>query len=208
MDLGAGFGHLSSSKGWPAPTRVESSLRSAGDDMTDSEVGSEAAIVLRVEFDGYLTRFDLWEILQGLDELVFKVLVHEELVEPAVGGTQFPFPSFDVTRGRITVGSELLPLTFFQITSMGKGSLLLTGILSGAVAAHVLRKLRTGIRRSGLDAQLERLGEISGDLLARVLGYLNGWAEQYTDKRSNFGDGVIKSVTVKVKRPTKRKPKE
>jgi hypothetical protein len=52
-----------------------------------------------------------------------------------------------------------------------------------------------GFRKSNVESEIERLGNVSGTLLSTIISRLNRWAEDYVeDQRAT--DGNVTSVTV------------
>jgi len=170
----------------------------------------EDEITVRIEYNDHLNRFDLDELLTSIDYTIADVLSEAGLlVAPTTarrsyhrlrffGGYIFP--------GFIDVDDDAFgAMPFFGIRSFDAGSLLLTGIVSGAVATKVFNRFMRGFRKSKVESEIERLGNVSGTLLSTIISRLNKWGEDYVeDQRATHGN--VTSVTVTKTRRKKSAP--
>lgn len=127
-----------------------------------------------IEYEDFLTRFDLNEILCSIDKIIEREL--------------FPY----VNAGEHSLHRQNLNLSYLAITSIEHGSINLTVIASYAVAKYVATHFKKGIDESILSEQLERSGKLVGDSLGRILIPINNWAEKYVLKQKQTGGNVRK----------------
>lgn len=152
--------------------------------------GSEYLIV--IEYDDFLTRFDLDEILSSIDSII-----EDELLSNLD-------PNFRQWRRR---HHYLFPhecrdtpeLSYIGVTAVDRGSMILTVLVSGAIAAYVARRFRWGSDNSVLAKQLERAGKLAEAPLGSALARINQWAAQYVPRQRELG-GKVKKVRAIAKR--------
>jgi hypothetical protein len=145
--------------------------------------GNDIEYSIIIEYEDFLTRFDLNEILCSIDRIIENEL----------------FPH--VNAGEHSLRRQNLNLSYLGITSIEHGSINLSVIASNAVAKYVATHFRKGIDESILSEQLERSGKLVGDLLGRILIPINDWAEKYVLKQKQTGGNVKK---IKVSRKIKK----
>jgi len=157
-----------------------------------------------IDYDDFLTRYDLDEILTSIDRIIEDELLlryDDEFYYRRRHRYLFPYLS-----------REEPELSYLGITGVERGSIILTILASGAVATYVARRFKRGVDKSILAEQLERSGQLAGDIFGSALARINDWAEQYVPKQRELGGKVRKiRVVKKAKEPPKsttpRKPK-
>ena len=144
-----------------------------------------------IEYDDFLTRFDLDEILSSIDRII------EDELRSNI------YPEFDLLFRKLYPFRywyrDTPELSYVGITAVDRGSIILTVLASGAVATYVARRFKKGVDKSLLAEELERSGFIVGNLLGSVLKQINDWAEAYVPKQRELG-GKIKSIKAEGKR--------
>ena len=80
--------------------------------------------------------------------------------------------------------------SFVSVTSVKSGSIIFTLAL-GAAAAFPIWALSSGIRRSRLGEELQRLGKNAGNILADGLSVVNGQLEDWSSASSALRDEPI-----------------
>lgn len=147
-----------------------------------------------VEYDGFIAGRELSEIINILDEVLwFEVF-------------RYDFEARDIPRGYLAYRyfSRLNePPPLFCISEVGKGSLLLTGAIGGAAATYCFNRFKRGFRRSHLGSEIEQLGKLAGDQLAKIVERMNLWLEDYVAE-ANEEKSRIKSVRVRQKKSKER----
>lgn len=152
-----------------------------------------------IDYDDFLTRYDLDEILTSIDRII-----EDELL------SQYD-PEFRYLRRR---HHDLFPywnrdepaFSYLGITGVDRGSIILGVFASGAVATYVARRFKKGVDKSILAEQLERSGVLAGDILGSVLERINDWAAKFVPKQRDLGGKVTEiRVVAKPKAPTKPK---
>jgi len=138
-----------------------------------------------IDFDDFLTRFDLDEILSSIDRIVEDELLSQLGPGPRFWGL-YPYPYPISLR-------EAPELSYVGITSVDRGSIVLTVIASTAVATYVARRFKKGVDKSLLAEELERSGRLTGNVIGSVLGRVNDWAEKYVPKQRELG-GKVRAV--------------
>ncbi len=140
-----------------------------------------------IEFDDFLTRFDLEEILSSIDRIIEdEFLATFEPEFHSLGQQSYQYPYWYRVRPN---------LSYVGITAVGRGSINLTIIASAAVAKYVSCRFKREINMCLLAEQLERSGRLAGDILHSVVAHINDWAEKYVPKQREMG-GKIKNVRV------------
>ena len=119
-----------------------------------------ADFIITIEYDGFLTRFDINEIIEAVDSMIATMLF-------------YPGPDFGVIpRSRSSLGwwyswtEQPAPLSFVGIRSIEPGSLTLLVFVSGAVVSYVAHRFAKGVDGSLLGKELERSGQLFGNMLA------------------------------------------
>ena len=160
------------------------------------EIDNSQEFSIIIDYDDFLTRFDLDEILSSIDEIIEYELL-----------SQFD-PTYIFMR-RIYQHSywnrETPKLSYLGITSVDRGSIILTVIASGVVATYVARRFKKGVNESLLAKQIERSGKMTGDVLGGVLKRINDWVEDYLPEQQKLG-GKVKKIRVERKRKDDSKP--
>jgi hypothetical protein len=152
---------------------------------------------ITIEYDDFLTRFDLDEILSSIDRIIEDELIFE--LDPE-------FRLFSQRRyGYPYLFREAPELSYVGITAVDRGSIILTVLATGAVATYVAKRFKKGVDKSLLAEQLERSGRLAGDVFGSVLERINDWAEKYVPKQRDLG-GKVK--TIRVERKPKPEPKK
>lgn len=140
-----------------------------------------------IEYDDFLTRFDLDEILSSIDRIIENKIL--SMLDPAF--------CFFLNRTYSPYWYRKTPeLSYVGITAADRGSIILTVLASGAVATYVARRFKKGVDKSLFAEELERSGLLAGNVLGSVLEIINDWAEKYVPKQRELG-GKIKSVRVR-----------
>lgn len=154
----------------------------------ETDNSSELSII--IDYDDFLTRFDLDEILSSIDVIIEDELLSEFYPDYRFLRQHYPHPYWY---------RETPELSYIGITAVDRGSVILKFIVSGAVAIYVARRFKKGVDKSILAKQIERSGKITGDVLGRVLERINDWAEKYVSEQQELG-GKVKKVRVERKR--------
>jgi len=150
-----------------------------------------------IEYDNFLTRFDLEEILSSIDRIIEdEFLATFEPEFHALGRERYLYPYWYRVRPN---------LSYVGITAVGRGSMNLTVIASAAVAKYVSCRFKREINMCLLAEQLDRSGRLAGDILHSVVAHINDWAEKYVPKQREMG-GNIKNVQVERKHKDYRQP--
>ncbi len=158
-------------------------------DQRDRESGSndEAEFIITIEYDEFITRFDLDEILGSIDRIIeFEYLDH-------LG------PDFWILRQRILHffpywGRPKPDFTYIGIKSVEAGSITLGVFLGGAVLGYVAHRFKKGVDESLFAEELERSGILRGDIVGSLLKCINDWAERFVPKQRELG-GRVKKIT-------------
>jgi hypothetical protein len=164
-----------------------------GNEMSNE---NEPEYTIAIEYDDFLTRFDLDEILSSIDRIIEDELLSE--LDPEFRFWRrhhYPYPYY----------REAPELSYVGITAVDRGSIILTVLASGAVATYVARRFKKGVDKSMFAEELERSGRMAGDVLGSALTRINDWAEKYVPKQRELG-GKVKKVTVKRKNKNDPKP--
>ena len=153
-----------------------------------TEEGPEYSII--IEYDDFLTRFDLEEILSSIDRIIEDEFL--STFEPEfhlLGREKYQYPYWYRVRP---------DLSYVGINAVGRGSINLTVFASAAVAKYVSCRFKREINMCLLVEQLERSGQLAGDIFGSVLAHINDWARKYVPKQREMG-GKIKNVRVERK---------
>jgi hypothetical protein len=160
------------------------------------ETDSNPEFSIVIDYDDYLTRFDLDEILSSIDGIIEDELLSVFDPDYYFMRRRYPYPYWY----RETSG-----LSYIGITAVDRGSIILTVIASGAVATYVARRFKKGVDKSLLAKQIERSGKMTGDVLGGALKRINDWAEKYVPEQRELG-GKVKNVRVERKRKYDSQP--
>lgn len=159
------------------------------DDKDDMQNEDYPEYLIIIEYDDFLTRFDLDEILSSIDRIIEDELLSEFDPEFRFWRRHhFPYWYRDAPE-----------LSYIGISAVDRGSMILTVLASGAVATYVARRFKKGVDKSLLAEQLERSGQLVGDVFGSVLERINDWAETYVPKQRELG-GKVKKVRAERKR--------
>lgn len=158
---------------------------------------SEPEYTITIEFDEFLTRFDLDDVLSAIDRII----------EDELAARFDPDLDFWLARRKRfyplwpwPFGSGEAPeFSYVGITAVGAGSVILTFLVSGAVATYVARRFKKGVDKSLLAEEIERSGRLAGDVFGALLVKVNNWAERYVPKQRELG-GKITRIRVQRKR--------
>jgi hypothetical protein len=164
--------------------------------MPSNNSDDAAEYSITIEFNGFITRFDLDEILSSIDRLI-----EEELFDSF--GPDF----FDYRRRRYPfhpyLNREVPAFSYLGITSVESGSITLGVVIQGAVVAYVARRFKKGVDESLLAKELQRSGRLSGNALGYILERINNWAERYVPEQREIGGNVTKIEAKQRKHSTK-----
>ena len=144
----------------------------------------EQKIEVLIEYENFIAGRELSEIIEILDEALWYEIDSE----------LFPIPF----RYRFQLARRFSesPPPLFCITEVHKGSVLLTGIISGAAAKYCFDRFSRGFKKSRFGEEIEHLGQIIGNRLGAIVERMNQWLEEYrldaNDRRSN-----LKSIKVR-----------
>lgn len=152
----------------------------------------EPEYTITIEYDDFLTRFDLDEILASIDHIIETKLL------------DYYGPDFQFFRQRYWyfapyregIESEF---SYLGIKSVDAGSITLTVFVSGVVLGYVAKRFMKGVDQSLFAEELEHAGRMVGDLFGSVLARVNNWAERYVPKQRELGGRVTK-ITAQRKR--------
>ena len=142
----------------------------------------ELKFSINIEYDDFLTRFDLDEILMSIDRIVEDELFTFRDPEYRCLSQRYPFNH----------RREEAELSYIGITGIGYGSIILCVLVSGAVATYVARRFKKEVHKSLLAEQIERGGQLTGDFLGFLLSRINDWAIRYVPKQRDLGGKVTK----------------
>ncbi|MBI5638271.1 MAG: hypothetical protein HZA03_09920 [Nitrospinae bacterium] len=147
-----------------------------------------------IEFDDFLTRFDLEEILSSIDGII-----EDELLS----NFDSDFPLMRRHNYRHPPWYQEAPgLSYIGITAVNRGSIILSVIFSSAVSTYVAHRFKIGIDKSLLAKDIERSGKLIGDKLGSILKRINDWVEEYVPEQRELG-GKVKKIRVEKKRKRK-----
>lgn len=134
---------------------------------------------LVIEFDNFITRYELDYILTSIDRII-----EQELLYPSL------------RRGRPKS-------SYIGITGVSTGSIDLEIIVGAVVTKYVATRLKRGFDRGPLDSEIEHSGQIVNSALAGLLGKINDWAEKYVQSSKHKG-GQINKVIMRKKKPSEK----
>lgn len=152
----------------------------------DSE---EYGLTIRIEFDDFITRLDLDEVLESIDRIIEQEIFLYALPK------QFPPPAFR----RFFPWDEFKrpQFTYLGIRSIERGSLIIAGFIGGAVLTYIGTRFAKGVDESLLADELERSGRLTGDSVGRILNRINNWAERYVSRQRDKGGNITKIAAKK-----------
>jgi hypothetical protein len=150
-----------------------------------------------IEYDDFLTRFDLDEILSSIDRIIEDELLSN--IDPGVGSSRRRHHYLSPHQFGHTP-----ELSYIGVTSADRGSVTLTVHASGAIPAYVARRFRNG-GDNALATHLERSGKLANFSFGSALARINEWAEQYVPRQRELG-GKVKMVRAIPKRKSEPLP--
>jgi hypothetical protein len=167
------------------------------DEMEGSE---EPEYTITIEYDEFITRFDLDEILRSIDRII-EIEVFD-----------YFDPEFRFLRRRYPYSAPYWEnaepeFSYLGIRSISSGSITLAVFASGAVVGYVARRFKKGVDKSLLAEELERSGRLTGNVFGSALTRINDWAEKYVPKQRELGGRVTK-IAVKRKRKSGESDKD
>ncbi|MBE1162795.1 hypothetical protein [Dyella acidiphila] len=158
---------------------------------TNSDDAAEYSIT--IEFNDFITRFDLDEILASIDGLI-----EEELFD-------FFGPDFFFFRRRRYsfppyLNRDAPVFSYLGITSVESGSITLGVFVGGAVVGYVGKRFKKGVDESLLAKEIQRSGRLVGNVMGRILERINNWAERYVPEQQELGGNITK-IEVQERKP-------
>jgi len=152
-------------------------------------IEDEPEYTITVEYDDFITRFDLDEILGSIDRII-EAEVLGALDRPLrfrLGPYQWRYRE-----------PEDADFSYIGIKSVGAGSITFTIFASGIVLGYVAKRFRKGVDTSLFAEEIERSGRLSGDVIGSALARVNNWVERFVPKQRELG-GKVTKITVKRK---------
>lgn len=153
---------------------------------SEGEMGGDEGpdYTITIEYDDFVTRLDLDEILRTIDRIIETELL-------------FYFFGPDLFRLRLNY-PDLPPywdtgepeFSYVGIRSVESGSITLVAFVGGAVLGYVAKRFKRGVDKSILAEELARSGRLSGDFFGQLLARINDWGEKYVRKQRDFGGNV------------------
>ena len=156
---------------------------------------------ITIEYDDFLTRLDLDEIIRSIDRIIEDHLLDFYDV---------PFFVLRQRYGAFTRDPENPEFTYIGIRSISAGSITLSVFVTTSVLLYVARRFRKGVSESLLADEIQRSGRLAGDVLGSVIKPINDWVERYVPKQQEIG-GKVKKILINRKSKgddTKRKKKK
>jgi len=147
--------------------------------------GDDSEFSITIEYDGFITRFDLDEILVSIDRIIeIEILDYWD-------------PEFRFLRRRYPYLSPYWDhaepdFSYIGIKSVEAGSITLGVFLGGVVVGYVAHRFKKGVDKSLLAEELERSGRLTGNVVGVLLQRINNWAERYVPKQRELGGRVTK----------------
>jgi hypothetical protein len=148
-----------------------------------------AEFLITIEYDDFITRMDLDEILRAIDRIIeYELIVR--LYEPVVIWRGYypglPYLKFTTSEG---AHSEL---TYVGIKSVRPGSMKLLVVIGSAVLSYFAKRFAKGVDESLLAKEIARLGHLFGHLVGLLVKRINDWAEKYVLEQRERGGRVRK----------------
>ncbi len=152
----------------------------------------DSEYTITIEYDEFITRFDLDEILTSIDRIIEVELLDYFDPEFRYPRTRYPYilPYWEHAEPEFS---------YLGITSVSAGSITLAVFAGGVVLGYVAKRFKKGVDKSLLAEELERSGRLSGDVFGSALTRINNWAEKYVPKQRELGGRVTK-ITVQRRR--------
>ena len=139
-----------------------------------------------IEYDEFIAGRELSEILEVLDASLSYEIERE-----------FDFPPFYFRHPYLRRFEER-PSALFCVKKISDGSLIITGVLSGAAATYCYNRFAKGFRPKRFGDQIERFGRSIGDNIEAVVERMNVWLEEYAES-AREKNSRIKSIRAKRK---------
>lgn len=150
----------------------------------DTDEVPEYAIT--IEYDDFLTRLDLDEIIGSIDRIIEDHLLDFYDV---------PFFAFRQRYGAYIRDPDNPEFTYIGIKSINAGSITLTVVVTTGVLFYVTRRFGKGVSESLLADEIQRSGRMAGDVLGNVIKPINDWIERYVPKQQQIG-GKVKKISI------------
>jgi len=148
---------------------------------------------IAIEFDDFLTCFDLDYVIDTIDRII-------DGVEPR---DYFPYDDeFPYWYQRRFAGNS-----YVGITSVRRGSVVLTVLISSAVSSYVARRFFPAFRGGRVSEEIKRTARLSDEVLGQALKKINDHFERFVPLQRDRG-GNIKSVKIRKKRTSTKKTDE
>jgi len=147
--------------------------------------------VICIEYDDFLTRFDLDEVLTSIDGIIEEKVFDYLDPEFHFLRRRFPYKWPFWVRGEPE-------LSYLGIKSIEQGSITLGVFIGGAVVGYVAHRFKKGVDASLFAEELQRSGRLTGDVFGSLLQRINNWAERYVPKQQELG-GKVKKITARRK---------
>lgn len=152
----------------------------------------EIRIQIRIEFNDFITRMDLDEILRSIDGIIELELYRHYLPK-----------SLPYLIGRHALSraqGQKANISFLGIRSVENGSLLIVAFIGGSVLTYVGKRFARGVDDTALADELRRSGRLTGNAVASLLKRINDWAESHVDWQRERGGNITK-VTAELEPP-------
>jgi len=145
---------------------------------------------IKIEYDDFLTRFDLDSVIQIIDRII-------DGDDPS-GFVDFEYEFDYFYRRRFPINS------YVGITSVRRGSLILSVLISSTVSGYVSKRFFPQFREGRLSGEIKRTARLSDEALGSALEKINDFFERFVPLQKQRG-GNITSVKMskKPKRPSK-----
>ena len=150
----------------------------------------ESQYSIAIEFDNFITRFDLDYVIYTID----RIIDGDEPPEFSDFESDFYYWYRRRYPGYSYVG----------ITSVRQGSVVLSVVISSAVSAYVSKRFFPQFREGRLSEEIKRTAKLADDALGSVLKKINDYFETFVPLQRESG-GNIKSVKIRKKRNTAKK---
>ena len=150
--------------------------------------------LITIEYDNFVTRFDLDEIMTSIDRIIEDALLLE-----LEFGPQF-FRKYHYLYPYLYRNSP--EFSYIGIISIETGSITLGVVISAAISTYVAKRFKKGVDKSLLAAEFEHSGRLTGDFLGKILELINNWAEKYVPKQQELGGNIRKIKMEQKPKPT------
>lgn len=147
--------------------------------------GDDSEFSITIEYDGFVTRFDLDEILGAIDRIVEIEILDYWDPEFRFLRRRYPYywPYWEQTEP---------DFSYIGIKSVEASSITLGVFLGGVVVGYVAHRFKKGVDKSLFAEELERSGCLTGNVVGVLLQRINDWAERYVPKQRELGGRVTK----------------